>query len=100
MFQTAPGSSRRSALLEQTNLQVLGPINNLVIHGKPPVRNTEDELGTHDPLDVDVVHNLADIGQHLTGKLELTEPQCASPSFAAAPAEVETNHLPECIEAK
>src|ERR1700748_1855324 len=100
MLSTASGSRRRSALLEQTDLQVLGAINNLVIHRKPPVGYAEDQLRTHYPFDVDVVHNLADVGQHLAGKLEFAEPQCPSPSLAADPAEVKADHLPKRIEAE
>src|SRR5262245_10451560 len=37
-------SSRRcGALLEQTDLQILGAINNLAVHGKPPVGDTEHQ---------------------------------------------------------
>src|SRR6476661_5867427 len=81
-------SSRRSALLEQPDLQILRAINNLAVHGKPPVGDTENQLGTHDPLDVDVVHNLADVREHLAGKLELAEPQGPAPALAPAPAEI------------
>src|SRR5216683_8100678 len=37
-------SSRCGALLEQPDLQILRPINNLAIHGKPPVGDAQDQL--------------------------------------------------------
>src|SRR5262249_38306935 len=37
-------SRRRRALLEQPDLQVLCAIDNLAVHGKPPVGNAEHEL--------------------------------------------------------
>src|SRR5262245_58340450 len=91
-------SSRRSALLEQPDLQILRAINNLAVHGKPPVGDTENQLRTHDPLDVDVVHDLPDIRQHLAGKLQLAEPQGPAPTLAPDPAEIEADHLPERIQ--
>src|SRR5260370_37162652 len=49
---------------------------------------------------MDVVHNLEDVGHHLTGELQLTEAQRTAASLAAGPAEIKADHLPERVEAE
>src|ERR1700730_2326031 len=93
-------SSRCRALLEQADLQILRAIDNLAVHGKPPVGDAEHELCTHHSFDVDVVHNLANVRQHLTGKFELAEPERPAAAFAADPPQVETDHLPQGVKAE
>src|SRR6185437_14887704 len=73
---------------------------NLAIHGKPAVGDPQHQLRSHHALDVDVVHNLADVRQHLAGELQLAEPERPAAPFAAAPAEVEADHLPHRVETK
>ncbi len=51
-------------------------------------------------FDVDVVHNLADVRQHLAGELQLAQPQRPAASLAADPAEVEADHLPHRVQAE
>src|SRR6266700_148849 len=95
-----PRSSRRCALLEQADLQILRAIDNLTVRGKPPVGDTEHELCTHHALDIDVVHNLANVRHHLPGKFKLAQPERAAAAFAADPPSVDADHLPERVEAE
>src|ERR1700742_1486375 len=62
---------RCGARLEQADLQILGAIDNLAVGGKPPVGNAQHQLSPHHPLNVDMVHDLANVRQHLAGKLQL-----------------------------
>src|SRR5690348_6349165 len=71
-------SSRRRALLEQPDPQVLGAIDNLAIGGKPPVGDAQPEFQAHHPLDVDIVHNLAHVRHHLAGELQVAEAERAT----------------------
>src|SRR5277367_6585581 len=87
-------SSRLCALLEQPDPQILRAIDNLAIGGKPAVGDAQPELHAHHALDVDVVHKLADVRQHLPGKFELAEPKCPAAAFAAAPPQEKSDHLP------
>src|ERR1700751_2504969 len=80
-------SSRRGALLEQPDPQVLGAIDNLAIGGKPPVRDAQPELQAHHALDVDIIHNLAHVRHHLAGELEIAESQRTAAALATGPAE-------------
>src|SRR6201995_1551666 len=93
-------SSRRGALLEQPDPQVLGAIDNLAVGGKPPVRDAQPELHAHHALDVDIVHNLAHVRHHLAGELQVTEAQRTATALAAGPAEEKAEHLPERVEAE
>src|SRR5437763_1513984 len=76
------GSAGRGALPEQPDLQVLGAIDNLVIHGKPPVADPKHQLRTHHALHIDMVHNLAGVRQHLTGEFQFTETERTAASLA------------------
>src|ERR1700744_5098799 len=91
---------QRGVLLEQSDLQILRAIDNLAIHGKPAVRYAQPELHLHHALDIDVVHNLAYIRQHLTGKLQFAQSKRAAAAFAADPAEIKADHLPHRVEPK
>src|ERR1044071_479133 len=86
-------SCRGRSLLEQADPQILGAIDNLAVHGKPPVGNAQDQLCPHHALDIDVVHNLADGRQHLAGELQFAQAQRPAAPLAAAPAKVKANHL-------
>src|SRR3954453_310369 len=99
-FALCVGSRQGGALLEQPDLQVLGAIDNVAVHGKPPVGDTKHQLCAHHALDVDVVHNLADVRQHLTGEFQFAEPQGPAAPPAADPPEIEADHLPKCIQAE
>src|SRR3984957_10513483 len=91
---------RGGFLLEQPDLQVLGAIDNLAIHGKPAVRDTQHELGSHHPFYVDVVHNLANVRQHLASQFQFAQAQGPAAAFAADPAEIKADHLPHRIQTK
>src|SRR6201993_4010586 len=93
-------SGRRGALLEQPDPQVLGAIDNLAIGGKPPVGNAQPELQAHHALDVDIVHNLANVRHHLAGELEVPETERRPAALPAGPAEEKAEHLPQRIEAE
>src|SRR5689334_18920336 len=93
-------SRRGRSLLEQADPQILGAIDNLAVHGKPPVGDTEHQLRAHHALDVDVVHDLADVRQNLAGKLQFAEAERAAAPFATAPSQVEADHLPQRVEAE
>src|ERR1700737_220972 len=96
----ASSSNRLGALLEQSNLQILGAIDNLAVHGKPAVGNAEHQLCAHHALHVDVVHNLADVRQHLARELQFAKTERAAAPLAADPAQIETDHLPHRVEAE
>src|SRR5258708_32527734 len=82
-------SSGGGALLEQADLQILRAIDNLAVHGKPPVGDAEHKLCTHHSFDIDVVHNLEDVRQHWPGKFELAEPEPPAVAFATDPPHTE-----------
>src|SRR3569623_3162664 len=90
----------RRVLLKKSDLQIACAIDNLAIGRKPPIGHAKHELGAHHPLHVDVVLNLGDIRQHLAGEFQIAKTKRAPASGAAAPAEEEANHLPQCIEAE
>src|SRR5882757_3820282 len=98
-----PASSsrlRRGVRLEQADPQVLRAIDNLVIGGKPPVGDAQHQLRAHHALDVEIVHDLADVRQHLTGQLQFPEAQRPARPLAAAPDQKKADHLPQRVEAE
>src|ERR1700733_16211918 len=60
---------RRGARLEQADPQVLCPIDNLAVGGKPPVGNAQHQFRAYHALDIEIVYDLADVRQHLPGQL-------------------------------
>src|ERR1043166_1996415 len=80
--------------------QVPGAVDSLAISGKPPVGNAERELRAHHALDVDSVHNLADVRQHLAEQLQFAYSQGPAGTLGTAPDQEETDHLPERVEAE
>src|SRR4051812_24865404 len=87
-------------LSEQADPEVLRAIDNLAVRGKPPIRDAENQPGTHYPLDVDVVDDLADARQHLAGKLQFAKAEGAAAALAAGPGQEEPHHLPQRIKAE
>src|ERR1700754_190325 len=75
---------RRGARLEQADPQILRAIDNLAIGGKPPVGDAQHQLRAHHTLDIEIVYDLANVRQHLTGQLQFPEAQRPARSLAAA----------------
>src|SRR5579875_3851982 len=86
------------ALLEQPHLQNESAIDHVAIRGLPPTGATENELGSHDALDVDAVDHLLDVRQDLTREFQFAEPQRAAPARRAEPAKEEAHELPQRVE--
>src|SRR5215470_14949365 len=91
---------RFAALLEQSDLQVLRAIDNLAVHGKPPVDNAQHQLSTHHALDIGLINDFAGMRQHLPGKFQIAQAQRPAAALAADPAEVKTDHLPQRVQPK
>src|ERR1044072_6078938 len=96
---SGPGGLRR-IFLEQCDLQIACPIDYFALGREPAVRDAEHEFRTHDPFDLDAVDDFPDVGQHLSGKLELPEAERTTASRGTGPAQEEADHLPQCVESE
>src|SRR5580704_1037561 len=57
---------------QHANFDVEGTVDDRSVRRQPAVGNSEHQLRTHDPFDVDAVHDLLDGRKNLTGKLHFT----------------------------
>src|SRR5882724_7423725 len=90
----------RGTVLEQRDFQVAHTIDNLAVRLEPAVRDAEHEFGPHHALDVDPIDELPDGRQHLAGQLDLARADGAATAGRSGPAEEESNHLPQGVEAE
>src|ERR1043166_689082 len=100
LIRPARASGSRMHRGARSDPEILRAVDNLAVSGKPPVGNAERELRAHHALDVDVVHNLADVRQHLAEQLQFAYSQRPARPLGTAPDQEEPDHLPERVEAE
>src|SRR6185295_10238298 len=97
---SGPGRCRHRAILDQGDLQVARPADDLAVRRHPAIRDAKYQLGAHHALDLDAVDDLLHGRQHLAGELQFTEAERPAAPRGTAPAEKKTDHLPQRIQSK
>src|SRR5262245_36390072 len=72
---------------EQADPQIGCAIDDVAVGGEPAISDAEHKPRSHHALDVDAVHHLLDVGQHLAGEFQFSKPERAALSRGAEPAE-------------
>src|SRR5262245_61977141 len=102
--QQAPPPSTPARLhhfvAEQADLEIHCPIDDRAVCREPAVSDAKHKLAAHDPLDVDAVGHPLNRREHLAREFEFTQPERASPTGRAQPAQEEAKQLPKRIKTK
>src|SRR5262245_59964920 len=100
MLPSGPARLHRLVIAEQSDLEVHRPIDDRTVRLHPAVGTAGHTLGTHPALDIDAVDHFLDVGQNLTGELDLADAEGATLARRAEPTQEEAKHLPQCIDAE
>jgi len=84
--------------LEQADFQVGGDVDEFAVSLQPSVADTQRQLATQHPLDVDAIFDDLRRGQDHAFQLDLTDREGTTLSRRADPAEEEAEHLPKGIK--
>src|SRR5690606_17579679 len=93
-----PCLSGRLRIDEQSDVEFLGVVDQLAVDEDLAVGHAQHQPAVDHALDVETILDELRPGEHLAGELEAAQAQRPARTASAAPAEEETEQLPQGIE--